>query len=287
MIVGVAGGVLLCAGCGSDDPNGISAGHTAALEVSFPKSSLAEQITEVRLRVEMETELVYQDSALVQGGEFHFADFELPAGEAFFMLRALGSPGDTLYSGDTTATIAGGVETRIIIELQPAVPMVKLSPYFAEVPVGARFLSTIELFNINKFFNGSFRVVYDPEVVAFDDTIRGADPAWGDLIGFAEDLGDTVVLSVSRTRGNTDTVPDDVHALVNLQFRLLESTSGTELKIIIHRLEQFDEAIDISEIYTDHQTISSAVGADSIPPLIITDPPVSNLSVLGQGTDNQ
>lgn len=260
MIVSVAVGVFVSAGCDGNCPSTSLGGHPASLKVSLLKSSLAEQVTQVLLRVEVDAELAHEDLVAVRDGEFHFDVFELPAGEAVLLLRALDASGDTLYSADTTVTIAGGAETTVTIELLPAISMTKLSPYFLTVPVTGQFTSTLELFNIERFFAGSFRIVYDPEIIAYDDAVSSADPAWGDLVTFTEDLGDTLVLSVSRTRGNPDSVPPGVSALVDLRFHLLTSTVGTSLKVLINRIEHYDGVIDVSEIYVDYQTIVSDGG---------------------------
>ena len=246
---------LLAASCGQRHPSRSMSANPAQIAVTFLKSSLVQQVNQVLLRVVAGDTAVYADTAAVQDGEFAFPAFELPVGEATFLLSAVDSSGRTIYSRNTTVAIVGDSENDISIELLPAIPMVRLSPYFSTVGAGAEFTATLELFNINKFFNGSFRIAYEPERIAFQEAVQQADTAWGPLITFARDLGDTVVLAVSRTQGSPDDIPDGTFSLVRLKFRAI-AAGRSALKLGVDRIEDFDGPIaELQALYADYQTV--------------------------------
>jgi len=248
---------LLLQSCGSRYPNDSNRASQAVVSVSFLKSSLVEQITQVILTVESAAEIIHIDTTAIQDGAFTFETFELPAGNALFTLWATDASGQIIYSGEITSAIIGGMENEVNIELLPAIPMVKLSPYHSTIVSGSQFTSTLEVFNIDRFFYGSFNVVYDPDFIEFEGTVEPADANWGQLVTFSMDLGDTLVLSVSRTQsdaGVTDTIPSDVYSLVSLRFRAV-APGTTGLQLTNERIEHLDGLITDSQYQVDGQTI--------------------------------
>jgi len=246
--------VTLC-GCQSNGPAGPVYNSNAAIKVNILKSSLIDQISQINLRVVSMDAVVYTDTTNLQNGGFAFDPFELPEGQAFFLISASDVSGRVLYQGSTTASIVSGVENEITVVLLPAIPMVKLSPYYQSIASGQQFTTTIELFNIQRFFNGSFKIAYDPDMLAYEDIAQQADPSWGELIIFARDTGDTVVVSVSRIQGISDEIPPNVFALLNLQFRTIQPTS-TDLRLTVDVLDDIDGPVsEFAGLYIDHQTI--------------------------------
>ena len=138
----------------------------------------------------------------------------------------------------------------VSIELLPAIPMIKLSPYFSEATPGNSFPSTLEFFNIERFYSGSFAIAYNPNLVSFTGTVSQVGTAWGDLITFAQDLGDTVILSVSRTTTTDDTAPTDSPSLVQLGFNAVAAGEDIgRLRLDIWQVV----AIATREVYHQHQ----------------------------------
>jgi len=244
----------LC-GCQSNGPVGPVRNSNAAVRVNILKSSLVDQISRIILRVVSMDEVIYADTTNLQNGGFAFDPFQLPEGPAFFIISASDVSGRVLYQGSTTADIVTGIENEITIVLLPAIPMVKLSPYYQSIATGQQFTTTIELFNIQRFFNGSFKIAYNPDLLAYEDIAQQADQSWGELIVFARNTGDTVVVSVSRIQGTPDEIPPNVFALLNLQFRGIQPTS-TDLQLTVDILDDINGPVnEFATLYVDHQTV--------------------------------
>jgi predicted small secreted protein len=254
IVVFVMAALTLC-GCQGNGAAGPAHDNHAAVKVDILKSSLVEQITRVVLQVVIMDEIVHADTTSVVNGTFSFDPFELPVGEAYFGVYASDASDRVLYQGSASADIISGIENEISVILLPAVPMVKLTPYYQSVGVGQQFTTTIELFNVQRFFNGSFKIAYNPDLFTYEDIAQQADPAWGDLIIFARDAGDTVVVSVSRTQGTSDVVSPSLFSLLNLQFRTIQQTSA-ELRLVVDVLDDFDgPVIELPALYVDHETV--------------------------------
>lgn len=248
--------VLMMIHCSSDHPGQPTPGGDARLQASFLASSLVEEITNVSLEISHDTTTLFDQVTDVEDGVFDFGVITLPVGETRFKFEATNSAGAATYGGDTSLVVVGGVETSLEIELLPSIPMIKLSPYHASIGLNDEFSSTIEMFNIEKFFNGSFKIAYDPSYLTFDSTISQADIAWGELVLFARDIGDTVVVSVSRTQSSSDDVPPFTYSLLDLGFRA-RSSGNTMLEIIGDRVEDLDGTIqEIESVRFDNQSVT-------------------------------
>jgi hypothetical protein len=264
----IAAALLL--NCGTQNPGGSFSGASAAVDVRLVRSSLAEQITRVSLSVAADGTTVHQANAQVVDGVFQFAEFEVPVGNVSFSLHATNAAGNVLYAGDTTASVIAGAVTQLSIELLPAVPMIKLSPYFTELEPGDQFFSTLEMFNIERFYSGSFAVQYDPALISFNGTISQVGNAWGNLVTFARDVGDTVLVSITRTTTSDDTAPAGAYSLVRLGFAALAG-GDTELKLICDQIEDLDGPIAERQVLHCDPQLVSIVGPESIPPGRIND----------------
>jgi hypothetical protein len=249
-------GFFATVSCSSDHLGQPPFSSDAFLHATFLTSSIAEEITSVSLEISQDSVVVFDEVAEVEDGNFDFGVISLSVGEASFSLEASNSAGVVTYAGDTTLVVEGGVQTDLEMELLPSIPMIKLSPYHANIGLNDRFSCTLELFNIEKFFNGSFKIAYDPNHVSFDSTVSQIDTAWGELVLFARDIGDTVVVSVSRTQGNSDDVPLGSHSLVSLEFRA-RASGNTTLELFGDRVEDFNGTIrEIEEVHFDNQMLA-------------------------------
>lgn len=264
----IAAALLL--NCGTENPGGSFSGASASVDVRLVRSSLAEQITRVSLSVAAGGTTVHQANAQVVDGVFQFAEFEVPVGNASFSLHATNAVGDVLYVGDTTTSIVAGAVTQLSIELLPAVPMIKLSPYFTELEPGDQFFSMLEMFNIERFYSGSFAIQYDPALISFNGTISQVGNAWGNLVTFARDVGDTVIVSITRTTTPDDMVPAGSYSLVRLGFNALAG-GDTELKLICEQIENLDGPIAERQVLHCDPQLVSIIGAEAIPPGRIND----------------
>ena len=81
-------------------------------------------------------QIIHRDTAAVVDGHFSFPSFDLDAGTATFTVNALDSHNRVVYSGQTTVTIEPDQNNTVSLQLLPAVPMMKLSPYWAQTQTG-------------------------------------------------------------------------------------------------------------------------------------------------------
>jgi hypothetical protein len=252
--------VLLLVNCGSDKPMQNEGKQQACLSVSLLKTSLTERVVEVVLTVTSAGQVVYSDSTPVVNGEFSFGTFEVPVGELTFTVRALDASGRTLYLGVENGTIEQGKSTTVSLTLLPDVPMVKLSPFHKSDAVAfSQFVSKLELYNIDRFSYGVFRIGYDKGMVRFD-SVSIPSTAWGTLSVRADVTSGFVTLTVSRQSG-TDQVPYRVPTLLDLRFTPIAS-GATELLLSVDSIANNQGSIpERSTLVVDNQSISIASGA--------------------------
>jgi hypothetical protein len=247
--------ISLMIGCSSNKPTK-SDRQPTALAVTLLKTSLAATVQKVTLEVVQNDQIIRHDTTAVADGHFSFSTFDLDAGAATFTVHALDSQNHVVYSGQTTVTIEPGRDNTVSLQLLPAVPMVKLSPYWAQTQTGSPFESKLELYNIAKFRSGDFQITFDPTVIRFD-SIRPSSSAWGELVDTAMVLRTHLLVGVSR-QGNDDIVPLNFPALVDLWFTALTAGS-TDLSLSTNRM--VDNVGTIAELgsssfVADGQTIS-------------------------------
>lgn len=227
-----------------------------AVTVTLLKTSLAETVQRVTLQVIQNDQVIRHDTSTVVDGRFSFPSFDLDAGAATFTVNGLDSQNRVVYSGQTTVTIQPDQNNVVSLQLLPAVPMLKLSPYWTQTQTGAPFVSRLELYNIAKFRSGNFQITFDPEIVRFD-SIRPSSSAWGELRFTEQALEVGFYVGVSRL-GTDDVAPANSPALVNLWFTAL-SAGVTNLTLSTDRM--VDNVGTIAEIKSgsliaDGQTIS-------------------------------
>jgi hypothetical protein len=214
--------VSLMIGCSGNKPTN-SDSQPTALTITLLKTSLAATVQKVTLEVVQNDQIVRRDTTVIADGHFNFSTFDLDAGTATFTVHALDSENQIIYSGQTTVTIEPGRDNAVSLQLLPAVPMIKLSPYWTQTQTGSPFVSQLELYNIAKLRTGGFQIYFDPASIRFD-SIRASSNAWGELADSAAIFRSSVLVSVWR-HGNDDGTPANSPALVNLWFTAL--TAGT------------------------------------------------------------
>jgi len=211
----------------------------------------------VTLQVVQNDQIIHRDTTTVTDGHFSFSTFDLEAGAATFTVHALDAENQEVYSGETAVTIEPGLNNTVSLQLLPAVPMVKLSPYWTQTQTGSPFVSKLELYNIAKFHSGYFSIDYDREIVRFD-SIRPSSSAWGELETIITTMPSTS-LFVSVTRlGNGDIVPVNSPTLVDLWFTALNEAT-TDLTLSVSSMVDNDGPVaELTDpaFVADGQTIS-------------------------------
>ncbi|MFH2057090.1 MAG: cohesin domain-containing protein [bacterium] len=224
------------------------------VQMSIANSTLAGAISTVSLKVYAAEDSVFGAQATVLAGEFSFGTISLPVGELIFVAQGRSATGQLLYEGSTEATIISGGTTTVDLELLPAIPMSKLSPYVAEVSVGEQFTSTLEIFELQRFYNGSFRFNYNTSLLRFESVLSSYSSQWGGLIHFSHEEDGELVVSVSRT-GENDLVPGNLYSLVDLRFTAL-SPGTAKLSLDLDSLEDLDGRVaEFNSIFIDTQTV--------------------------------
>jgi hypothetical protein len=250
---------VLVIGCSGNKPMK-SDRQPTALAVTLLKTSLAETVQKVTLQVVQNDQIIRigngRDTSVVIDGHFSFPSFDLDAGAATFTVNGLDSQNRIVYSGETTVDIQPDRNNTVLLQLLPAVPMLKLSPYWRQTQTGSPFLSRLELYNIAKFRSGDFQLAFDRGAIRFD-SIRPSSSAWGDLEAIVTIPGSDLFFGVTR-RGEEDAVPLNSPAVVDLWFTAL--TAGvTNLTLSTDRM--VDNVGTIAELESgsfvaDGQTIS-------------------------------
>ena len=245
----------LLIGCSSSKPTK-SDRQPTAVAVTLLKTSLTATVQKVTLEVVQNDQIIRRDTTAVADGHFSFSSFDLDAGVATFTVHALDSQNRVIYAGHTTVTIEPDQNNTVTLQLLPAVPMVKLSPYWTQTQTGSPFVSHLELYNIAKFRSGDFQITFDPMVIRFD-SLRPSGVAWGALADTASVIQNQLLIGVSR-QGGDDVAPANAPALVDLWFTAL-TAGATDLTLLATRM--VDNVGTIAELgsssfVADGQTIS-------------------------------
>ena len=217
-------------GCGNDRAVQQKHGQPVQISVSVLKSSLAQQITKIALEVVVDNQVIHRDTTTLNNGNFSFTGFEVPAGPATFNVRALDANNKVIYSGTSQVTIQPGRDNGVSLRLLPAVPMIKLTPYFANVFERSPFKATIEFYHIAKFHSGDFTINYNSDLIG-SDSAKPSNDAWGNYEYNVSHTGTSVIISVFRSL-NVESIPEDVPALLDVWFT--PRAAGTaELSLVV------------------------------------------------------
>lgn len=176
----LGGAALLVAGCSGNLPSSAS---TREVVVSALAKDLGvgSNVTGIVLAVtaaDMET--ITQSAEMVNGEAT--IELEVPIGEdRVFTMTAFDAEEVALYSGSRTADVLGGQITEIIIDLEPQVPMIKVTPIYHAMTDADSATFQVRIHNVDSLFGASFRLEFDStmmSVAAFEagDLFAGRDP---------------------------------------------------------------------------------------------------------------
>ena len=182
--------LCILAVCTSKKPSTPS-GPGAELLLSVAQSTLADQIKMVVLRAYSDADTVLADSTAVIDGNFDFGLVLIPVGTARLEISGLDESRRVIYAADTVVEIQSGALSPVAVKLEPAIPMIKLSPYYGTAEAGQTFITRIEIYNIDRLSAGKFKVAYDIKMAVFERML--------DLTGSAVDGADKEAIS----RGDT------------------------------------------------------------------------------------
>lgn len=195
----------LTLGC-SDKPSQNGDRVNAKMKISIPKTSFVNEIDIIRLQIVSDDEVVdSRETALIEG-KFDFGTFTIPTGELTFFVAAVDLPLEDdeeriLYASSQERIVEPGDDVTLEIELLPAVPMVRLSPFYSEAPFQTIYTATLELWNLSSFNNGTFRIDFDPDYLSFDGAVQ-ANNQWGNLDILASFDAGGVTLDIDRLSGS-------------------------------------------------------------------------------------
>jgi len=208
-------------------------------------------------------------AALELTGRYVEGAITVPAGEnRRFLAQALDDTGRVIYEGSTTADIRPNTTTELTIILDPAVPLVKLSPRHAEVAPYSTFAIDVEAYNIDSLYNISFRVHWDNSLVYPDSASRGSGLAAGvQFVPFQIDNDSNYFpIAVTETDRQTPIVDQDGNVvLATVYFTASYPEAGpASTSLTVEVTDAYkpppptDEAERITDIETDGSVIDIA-----------------------------
>ncbi len=211
--------LVTCTDVGQGPGNGT---RTASVDVRLLKTSLTQSISGVALRAIVDDEVVYRDTTDVIGNSFNFGEFSLPVGEATIIVEAFDEQGVVVYSAQTTVIIESGQLNSVQLQLVPVTPLMRLAPFHRTQNTQEKFVSTLELYNIERFVSTQLKITYNPSFLAFDFSSHIADEAWGDAIQHVT-MAQPGELDVRFTRQSVtdDLVPTGVVELLGIRFHAI------------------------------------------------------------------
>ncbi len=92
--------------------------ESASVNIVLHKSALTEQIERIALVAIASDEIIHTDTTSVVNGSFLFPTFEVPIDSVTFTVRALDSRGTQIFTGQKTVQIIGGINNKIVIDLE-------------------------------------------------------------------------------------------------------------------------------------------------------------------------
>lgn len=146
--------IALGSGC-TDKPTGndLTSGGNIDLRARVTSSAGVEQVNLFVLTVSARDMDTVIDTLLFEDGEI-VGEIEVPVGtQRKFVLEAwdqpaVGGPPVLIYRGVTITDVLPGQIVHLVINMEPVVPMVRLSPRFVEMESGSVFTVDIEADNI-------------------------------------------------------------------------------------------------------------------------------------------
>ena len=242
-------------GCSKERTTNSDGGNTANVTVRLTKSSLAERIDQMRLFVFQDQEMVAQASTSVVDGNFTFGGVILTTGLYTFVIQGVDIlPDDAelvVYLGQKDVEIGPG-GNPITIDVEPAIPMVRVAPYDLLTAETATFTSKLEIWNIDKFRTGIFSFQIDPAKVSFVGA-SAANDDWGLLDIVSEVESNILWVTVTRLEGS-DLVPAR-NAIVNLTFSAVAAGEANLAPIILTMSDDLGEIPGLASVYEESQRV--------------------------------
>jgi hypothetical protein len=220
--------------------------------------------------IDLTTERIVGEAELTLTGQFAEAVLDsLPAGRRLlFVVQAVQAdaiPPVVIYEGQTVAVLEAETTTDILVQMSPAVPMIKLSPRALAIAPGQPFTLTAKAFNLVDLYGASFRIFYPTGEFRLDTAVAAAEVNRGDVIFFfqrGEDITGQpyVAVSVTNTVAGTsiaDAAGDVV--LADLTFTRIDPvvtqpSPTVLLQTVITALTKFDDT-QITNFYDDDAAI--------------------------------
>lgn len=249
----VALSVCVLAVCTSEKPSS-PLGTGTELVLSMAQSSLASKVEIVLLRAYSDTDTLLVDSTGVADGAFDFGLIHIPAGRAHLVIAGLDAERTVIYSADTVVRIESGANSQLAIRLEPAVPMIKLTPFFRTAQTGQTFVTSLEIHNINRLYAAKLKIAIDRGMALFDQLMDVSGSAVVDAEKTAYVNGDTVEVHIQRPDGADDHIDSDLHVLADLRFYAI-GPGRLDISLVADSLVTTDGGIDTSTIYFDGQVV--------------------------------
>ncbi|GAB4322369.1 MAG: hypothetical protein Kow0074_13860 [Candidatus Zixiibacteriota bacterium] len=242
-------------------PQGDTSG--AKVNVRMLKTSLSQAVAGVALRAIVEDEIVHQDTTTIVNGRFDFPDFSLPVGPALIIVEAFDENGVIIYSAQSDVQIVIDRTNSVELELLPAVPMARLSPYFSEIETGARQSVILALHNIARFREGTFAIEFDDDVVRYYSTGEVDGQSWGSLSWQSTSTPTRYELTISRS-STDDEVPAGATGLIRITFHgFAPGQAGLDLSVV-RMIDDAGSIVELPNLVVDDASISVTGPADEV-----------------------
>lgn len=229
-------------------------GNGAELLLSVAQSTLADQIKMVVLRAFSDADTVVIDSTAIVDGNFDFGLVLIPVGTAQLVIKGLDESRRVIYAADTVVQIESGVLSPVAVKLEPAIPMIKLSPYYGVAEAGQTFVTRLEIYNIERLFAAKLKVSFDTKMAAFDQLLDLTGSAIDGAEKEAVSRGDTVDIRLERPAGADDRISTGATVIADLRFSAL-GPGRLELSVVADSMFTSDGGIDTSQIYFDGRVV--------------------------------
>lgn len=220
--------------------------------------------------IDLTTQQVVGEADLLLTGQFAEAVMDsLPAGRRLlFVVQAVqvnAIPPVVIYEGQTVAILAAETTTDIVVQMSPAVPMIKLSPRALAIAPGESFTLTAKAFNLVDLYGASFRILYSSAEFRLDTAMAAAAVNRGDVLFFFQRAEDStgqpyVAVSVTNTVAGTSIADGsgDVD-LADLTFTRIDPVTTQPspmvlLQTVITELRRSDNT-QITNHYSDDAAI--------------------------------
>lgn len=200
--------LVFLGGCASRSVD-LGNSQQVSFSASLKQLGVGTNITRVVLEVSgSDFSSITRELSVVQG--VVHAEVEVPYGTGRVFALSAFAGATLLYFGADTTDVSTGDVTEVSIYMRPQVPMIKITPTYANiVGIGLEGSLRVEVFNIDSLFGVAFRLEADSSIIKF----TAADA--GTFLGSAEttlffSLAYTHYLAAAYTMRGLDGQPDGV-----------------------------------------------------------------------------